>query len=496
MRKLLIFVFALFISGSLLAGGLVTNNNGSAMFTRLQNRNASTDIDAVYFNPAGLTKLGDGFYLSLNNQTITQTQTITNSYNYLSGTKPKEYIGDVSAPIYPGVYVAYKKGKFAFSGGFNVIGGGGGATYKTGLPSFEMLVADIVPGLQSQLGQIDQAAVALTGTDPGFRNVTGYNANIYFKGNSIYFGYQANVSYEINDIISAAIGLRYVTAKNTYQGHINSVTVDAPAAYGGAQAPGDYLRTISGILAPIPNVPPSLIAQLNGTAAYLDAATNVEADAEMTGSGFTPIISVNITPSDKFNLSLRYEFKTDMDLTTTVHDNKTGGIFMQDSTAIADMPASLSVGLNVKPLDKLMLSGSFNYYFDKDVDYDGDETAPHTPMIDKNFLEFGLGAEYSLTEKLRISAGWETTITGVNDNYQSDLRFDTNTNSFGAGFGYRITPMIDLNLGGQYTTYATDSKDFTHNIGGNPLYPVPVTETYTKSTWLVGVGLDFRFGVK
>ena len=57
MRKLLTLFVAVFISGTLLAGGLVTNNNQSAMFTRLQNRNASTDIDAVYFNPAGLTKL-------------------------------------------------------------------------------------------------------------------------------------------------------------------------------------------------------------------------------------------------------------------------------------------------------------------------------------------------------------------------------------------------------------------------------------------------------
>src|SRR5664280_553010 len=104
MRKLLIFVVSLFITGSLLAGGLVTNNNQSAMFTRLQNRNASTSIDAVYFNPAGLTKLGDGFHLSLNNQTISQTQTITNNYTYLSGNKPVTYIGKVSAPVYPGVY--------------------------------------------------------------------------------------------------------------------------------------------------------------------------------------------------------------------------------------------------------------------------------------------------------------------------------------------------------------------------------------------------------
>src|SRR5450759_5364646 len=137
MRKLLTFVAAMLLTGSIFAGGLVTNTNQSAMFTRLQNRNASTGIDAVYYNPAGLTKLGDGFYASINNQTIGQTKTVGNDYLFLTGT-PRDYVGDVSAPIYPGVYVAYKTGKLAFSGGFNPIGGGGGAKYKTGLPSFEM----------------------------------------------------------------------------------------------------------------------------------------------------------------------------------------------------------------------------------------------------------------------------------------------------------------------------------------------------------------------
>ena len=156
------------------------------------------------------------------------------------------------------------------------------------------------------------------------------------------------------------------------------------------------------------------------------------------------------------------------------------------------MPASLSVGLNVKPMDKLTLSASFNCYFDKNVDYDGQEDADIN-MIDNNFLEFGLGAEYALGEKMRISAGWAHTSTGVNSHYQSDMGYSTNTNSFGAGLGFLITPMIDLNLGGQYTLYDTDSKDFTHNLGA---FPVPVTETYTKSTWLVGIGLNFHFGAK
>ena len=202
MRKLLTFVAALLITGSLLAGGLVTNSNQSAMFTRLQNRNASTGIDAVYYNPAGLTKLDDGFYVSLNNQVIGQTKTVGNNYAYLTGT-PREYVGDVSAPIYPGVYVAYKTGKLAISAGFNPVGGGGGATYDDGLPSFEMPISDLKP--------------LLTGMGLA---TSQYSADIFFEGTSVYFGYQANISYAINDMISAAVGARFVSAKNTYNGHI------------------------------------------------------------------------------------------------------------------------------------------------------------------------------------------------------------------------------------------------------------------------------------
>ena len=125
-----------------------------------------------------------------------------------------------------------------------------------------------------------------------------------------------------------------------------------------------------------------------------------------------------------------------MDLTTTVNDGKDGGgIFIQDSVAIADMPAALSVGVDFKPMDKLTLSGSFNCYFDKNVDYDGQEDADIN-MIDNNFLEFGLGAQYALGEKMRVSAGWAHTSTGVNSNYQSDMGYSTNTNSFGAGLGF------------------------------------------------------------
>lgn len=538
MRKILTFLAAILITGSIFAGGLVTNTNQSAMFTRLQNRNASTGIDAVYFNPAGLTKLGNGFYVSINNQTIGQTKTVTSTYPYLNG-KPVDYVGKVSAPVYPGAYVAFKTGNLAISAGFNPVGGGGGAKYEKGLPSFEMGLADIAPSLTAQ--GIPTSA---------------YDADIFFEGSSVYFGYQANVSYKINDMISIAAGMRYVSAANTYKGHIQNISINPTyttfgAAYnGGMVLAKDFFTSgatfLTGLAAsststaasinaaisggvpattPLSAMSPATIAgvtQLLGAAGISAAGMNIgtaaatltavapvfttkaatmtanaagtqdiAVDAEESGSGITPIISANFSPSENLNVSVRYEMKTKLELTTKVNGGKSGGIFVDGEKVIADMPALLAFGAEYKASEKLMVSATLNTYFDKNVDYDG-SAALNVPMIKKNFMEYGLGAEYGLSEKFRISAGWVATSTGVNSDYQNDQRYSTNTNSFGFGFGYRISPLIDLNLGGQYTVYAEGSKDFSKTL--IPPTTINWNEKYNKKTMIVGIGLDFYFG--
>ena len=538
-------IVATSLTGTLLAGGLVTNTNQSAMYTRLQSRNASTAIDAVYYNPAGLTRLSDGLFFSVNNQTIGQSRTITSNYPYLSGT-PREFPGSVSAPVFPSLYAGYKTGRFAFSAGFTPIGGGGGATYEEGLPSFEMMVADLVPLLNSQ----------------GFPT-TQYSADIFFEGSSIYFGYQANVSFEVNDYISVAAGIRMVTAKNTYNGHIKDISINPTypafgAAYNGSMVLARSFfnsgATILGTLATGYNgyYPPltsivglgggatlltdagafglsstdiTTIQQLLGAAgqtpgeigtatiAYAQtvlgiagpdwedgrdafaenavATEDTEVDAEQTGRGFTPIIGINLTLSEKLNVSMKYEFQTKLELTTKVNNDMGGGIFIDGEKVIADMPAMLSTGFEYKPVDNLLLTGSMNLYFDDKVDYDGSADL-NINMIEKNFKELSFGAEYMVNDKLRASAGWLGTFTGVNMNYISDQRYSTNTNTFGAGIGYRITPKIDLNLGGAYTIYDLGEKEYNYFLGG--VLPVPVMETYDKALWLIAVGLDFHFG--
>jgi len=154
------------------------------------------------------------------------------------------------------------------------------------------------------------------------------------------------------------------------------------------------------------------------------------------------------------------------------------------------MPAMFAVGVDYKPMSNLLLSASMNYYFDKNVDYDGNEEFDIN-MIDKNFFEYALGVEYGFNDKIRVSAGWLGTFPGVNDNFQNDQRFSLSSHSFGAGLGLRLLPMLDLNIGGQYTVYKDGEKGYDHLLG---IVNIPVVESYDKETWIVGVGLDFYFG--
>ncbi len=410
MRKLFTFALALMITGSVFAGGLVTNSNQSAMYTRLQNRNASTGIDAVYYNPAGLTKLGDGFYASVSNQTISQSRTIGTTYPSIAG-QPKDFDGSVSAPVFPSAYVAYNTGKLSISAGFNPVGGGGGATYEKGLPSFEQPISEIPLGLTAQ--GIPTSA---------------YAAEIFFEGSSVYFGYQANVAYKITDQLSLGVGFRLVTAKNTYNGYIRNIQINPnyPAfgsKYNGAMnsAPGFFtdgsnvmtqlsvgstsaatsLNTaMTGGLSPatpltslpaqqqaqiavllgaagistsgmnvgtaaatLTAVAPQYAAKSTALAANAAATQNQEVDAEETGTGYTPILSANYSPSEKLNISLRYEFQTKLELTTKVNNGKGGGIFVDGEKVIADMPALLAVGVEFSPMEKLKSCWFVQYLF-------------------------------------------------------------------------------------------------------------------------------------
>ncbi|MDD2197635.1 MAG: aromatic hydrocarbon degradation protein, partial [Bacteroidales bacterium] len=123
MKRLAIFCLAVsaFLPATLYAGGIVTNTNQSASFIRMPAQDATISIEGVYYNPAGLVHLDNGFHVSVNSQTIMQTREISSTFPM----NQQNFQGDVFAPVFPTFYAVYKKDKVAYSLGVNPIGGGG-----------------------------------------------------------------------------------------------------------------------------------------------------------------------------------------------------------------------------------------------------------------------------------------------------------------------------------------------------------------------------------
>ena len=129
MRKIsLIGLAMLIVSIPTFAGDYLTNTNQNAAFLRMIARGASIDVDGVYSNPAGLAFLPkDGLQVALTIQSAYQTRDIaaTSPLWTMDGQNTvRKYEGKASAPVIPSIHAVYKKGDWAFSGSFAIVGGG------------------------------------------------------------------------------------------------------------------------------------------------------------------------------------------------------------------------------------------------------------------------------------------------------------------------------------------------------------------------------------
>lgn len=540
MKKLLLIFSGLILTTSVaFSGGIVTNYNQSAAYIRMFVRDATTEIDAVFYNPAGLTKLRDGWHFSFSGQNLTQTRTVNSTFPYLNDA---DFEGEAKVPIFPSFYAAYKTGKFAFSFGFNPVGGGGTATFNKGLPTMEIPLSTLVPKL-------------------GALGVSAYSANMMFKGYSVYFGFQGGVSYEINENLSVFAGLRYVMASTTYEGFMKDIEVTTPT---GVQRADDFLNGTAAYLTNVvaagatgagDNMAPLVanfgtltFAQVAG-AGYLDPATRAaleggllqfgftqaqidgmsmavaqgtyygvadgyndqatelsgtavlmadqEAYVEQTGSGVTPIIGANISLLDEvLNIGIKYEFKTGIELENETAPGKGFAIgltatgtkiemFPDGAKTNADMPALLSVGFEYNLTESLKFAAGYHTYFDGKTDWAGEG---NSLKIDKNSIEFAAGLEYKISDKLLVSGGYLRTATGANGLYMSDITHALNSNSGSIGGAYNISDNFRINFGIAYTKYETTTYDKTYDLSGNN---VSYKESYGRDNFTVAVGVDF-----
>jgi len=465
----------LFYASELFAGGILTNTNQSVHFLRNPARDASTEIDAVYTNPAGLAKLSeDGFHFSLNNQSAFQTRTITSTFEPFKmngGDATKVFKGESKAPFIPSLQAAYKMDKWVFSGSFAIVGGGGTAKFKEGLPSFEVPVA-MLPGMAN--GMLAQMGM------PESFNVTKYSLEQSLEGTSMIFGGQLGATYAINDMFSAFVGARLSVVSNAYKGYLRDIRIN-------------------------PNIPPmglsgenmipatSFINGLAGTgmisqgqaAALLAQVSDKEIDCTQGGMGIAPILGLNFN-CGKLNVGLKYEFKTVIDIEnkTTIDDT---GKFPDGDKIPNDIPALFTVGAQYDIIPCVTISAGYHHFFDSDARMAEMEDPNTGELVGKqNFIngganEYLFGAEWRINKMFLISSGAQITRTGVTNTYQSDLSHSLHSYSVGFGGAVNVTESIRINAAYFFTNY----KD----------WPVqtPIATVFSRTNKAFGIGVDFRF---
>ena len=497
------------------AGGLLTNTNQNIAFNRNFARVGAIGIDGVYFNPAGVAFLDQGFHLSLNFQNVYQTRQITSAFSVPAfantpyeypftlngGDKTdgsKFYEGKASVPILPSFQVAYNKDKWSFQAGFGLTGGGGKASFNEGLPSFERQIA-ILPALINQqlptfstlLGQQETPA-------------TSYSMQSYMSGHQYNFGLQLGVAYKINENLSVFGGARFNYIYNKYEGNITNISADVNGnsqnlyEYFGSkaklltekaaalQAQAVAAKTQADAYQAQANAAtdPTAKAQLQAAAnQYAAGAQQASAGAKLVsagadklnsskelvkdryvevsqrGWGITPILGIDYR-TGKWNFAARYEFTTKFNIENNTKRDDTQK-YENGVNTPNDIPGILALGAQYEVLKNLRLMAGYNHYFDKDARMDNNKQR----FLKHNTQEFLAGVEWDINPSVTVSAGGQRTLYGLGDGkYLTDLSFVTSSYSFGVGAKIKVAKNAHLNVAYFFTNYSKFTKNYEDAI--------------------------------
>ena len=514
-QKTALAALLLAMATSTQAGGLLTNTNQNIAFNRNFARVGAIGIDGVYFNPAGVAFLDQGFHLSLNFQNVYQTRQITSAFSVPAfantpyeypftlngGDKTdgsKFYEGKASVPILPSFQVAYNKDKWSFQAGFGLTGGGGKATFNDGLPTFERQIA-ILPALINQQLPTFSALLGQQETP-----ATSYSMQSYMSGHQYNFGLQLGVAYKINENLSVFGGARFNYIYNKYEGNITNISADVNGnsqnlyEYFGSkaklltekaaalQAQAVAAKTQADAYQAQANAAtnPTTKAQLQAAAnQYAAGAQQASAGAKMVsagadklnsskelvkdryvevsqrGWGITPILGIDYR-TGKWNFAARYEFTTKFNIENNTKRDDTQK-YENGVNTPNDIPGILALGAQYEVLKNLRVMAGYNHYFDKDARMDNNKQR----FLKHNTQEFLAGVEWDINPTVTVSAGGQRTLYGLGDGkYLTDLSFVTSSYSFGVGAKIKVAKNAHLNVAYFFTNYSKFTKNYEDAI--------------------------------
>ncbi|MEZ5003591.1 MAG: hypothetical protein R2730_11215 [Chitinophagales bacterium] len=465
----------------------------STSFIRMPSRSSSQEYDAVYFNPAGITALKDGFHLSVNNhfQFLDQRLEVTKLKQLQD--QPQNYALQVGNYAFPMMYATYKKKDLAFSFFITPAIGGAGASTVKNLPFGEYPIADLTA---LSKGIIKTTVDQFHGTD--YDNIT-YDYDFEFKGIAFSPSAQINMAYQINDYLSVAAGGRLIYYITQAAGGLSNLTFNNET-YGLSLSPGNYVRSIAdNVNLQYPELALTLADVLD------QLPLELEIDSRQSDFAFTPIVGVNFNWKDKWNIGFKYEHKTKVLLRTDVFDGNDGaGAYVQDKIQPADLPGMFSIGLSFKPYENLTFAAGNRTFFFKRANLDGREQ-----YVKSNYKEFEFAVQYEVFKKLIVSGGATYITADVDDKYFTSVDYFVPSLSAALGFKSILSKRISVETGFLITkripTKYTQDVDLFGGLANLVLgsdLPDFISESFNRrvdyemsgNAYVVSLGVNFWMG--
>ncbi|MEW6527998.1 MAG: hypothetical protein AB1444_15180 [Spirochaetota bacterium] len=451
--------------------------NHSAEYVRTLNRNASTEADATFYNPAGLTYLPKGLYVMFSNQTLHKKRThvmdyyaieadftlnignidnpvqpTTNSSAYTnrptgSLESDNNYFTDITAPAMPDLNVVYRdqfKGhEYAIFFNLGVMQAAPDVTFPRGLA--------IIDYGNLAVGEVSAKLVAFPGTaletSQGPVTQYTYESNIavrteYFIGNTI------GVSYKIIDMLSASLGFRFIYGMGRQTINVKNAT----------------------ILHENQTDPLNLLPEEN----LFINNSDWNIDTQYSGFGYGIITGLHCQPIQKLDIGLRYEYYFPMILTKKTNKFQVPAIIeetgmlniFKDGKANPDFnggagysagngekefkgtyPQSISLGMAYSIFKWLKVMSSGDIYLRHQVDLDGREKDFGIAYRAGGALEFLPNAD------IKLSTGYSYYNPGIKNEKRNEIDPLLISHTIGAGAGLKVNEGLEVTIGAFYTIY-------------------------------------------
>lgn len=497
---LVVLLFTADVTASMLLSEEGISPARSSEYVRTQSRNASTDADAVNYNPAGLSFLQNGgIFLIINsvNQYTQKGDSIrmwgnqgANSFNRLINPLQSQYqsnnryLTSMATAAPTNFSFIFKRENWAVFADVSYLRGQPGATFTQSASTMDRLLIAYNTVLASRFSQ----------------ELVSVYSRSKLKRQEFHIGATIGASYAFLEQLSGSLSLRYINVK---------------ANTGITQTP--YLA----------------LATNDTSLARYQVPLNIDTDVFGNGAGI--ILGIDYKPLDNLNLSARMEYYPPMVLNKKtnkfianpviaqsgqlnefcdgvwplvfndrINGGSVGNIFNMavmdpryrksiSNKVKATYPLSLSLGLSYRIIPALKIDTSADLTFPRARDLDGAER-------NWNMIGYRLGQslEWNATTWVSISAGYSYNDFGLRSEKKTEYDDLLSSHTVGAGCSLKPWDFLTINVGSSYSFFTPEQhshRDYFDSIlfGSSFAYYHGWSQKLVRNEWSVSVGVTFSF---